>query len=221
MTPAETARHRALAGERRARIVAELEAAPEGLDAAELGRRVGLHANTVRWHLRLLGGAGLVVSRAESRSTPGRPRVLYFAGDDAAGADAREEYRLLATVLAETLAREQGGPAASERAGRAWGAALAGGGRRGGDALETVVGILAEQGFEPEAGDSAIAMRRCPFHDLAEATPEVVCAVHRGLIGGALRELASPLRIAALEIFPRPSECVARLAPSGSAAALP
>ena len=55
-------------------------------------------------------------------------------------------------------------------------------------------------------------MHRCPFHDLAEANPRIVCAVHRGLIEGALTELGSGLSVEALEIFPRPNVCVARLA---------
>ncbi|MGZ8783806.1 MAG: hypothetical protein ACXWZB_09970 [Gaiellaceae bacterium] len=72
--------------------------------------------------------------------------------------------------------------------------------------------ILEEQGFEPQAEERAIRMRRCPFHDLAEAHPEVVCAVHRGLISGALAELGSDLSVSALEVFPQPNVCVARLA---------
>ena len=57
MTPpaTTTAQHRALADEQRAGIVAELEASPDGLDASEIGRRLGRHANTIRWHLGILG----------------------------------------------------------------------------------------------------------------------------------------------------------------------
>ena len=54
-------------------------------------------------------------------------------------------------------------------------------------------------------------MHRCPFHDLAEQYPDVVCAAHRGLISGALEELGSPLGVAELEIFVEPDLCVARL----------
>lgn len=57
-------------------------------------------------------------------------------------------------------------------------------------------------------------MRRCPFHDLAETSPEVVCAVHRGLISGALAELGQQLVVKELEIFPRPDVCIARLGPA-------
>jgi predicted ArsR family transcriptional regulator len=42
--------HRALADERRQRIVDELGAASSGVDAHELAARLDLHANTVRRH---------------------------------------------------------------------------------------------------------------------------------------------------------------------------
>ena len=191
---------------RRAQIVSVLEGAAEGLDASELGRRVGLHPNTVRWHLDVLARAGLVTSTAEGRGTPGRPRRLYRL------VPARDDYRSLASVLVATLAADDAGPDACARAGRDWGVALAAG--RAGEAddpVEAVAGILAEHGFEPEASATAITMRRCPFLELAKTSPAVVCAVHRGLIDGALRTLGSPLTVAALEIFPRPDACVAHL----------
>jgi len=200
-------RHRALADPRRARIVAELQEAPRGLGASELGRRLGLHENTVRWHLAVLADAGLVRSNPEPRSAPGRPRILYTLerGDG-------DHYRLLATLLAETLSRQEDGEEACDRAGRAWGSQLVQGREHGPEEVRVVVGLLADQGFEPEADDDGITMRRCPFLDLAEANPGVVCALHRGLIDGALRELGSPLAVSKLEIFPRPSTCIAHLA---------
>jgi predicted ArsR family transcriptional regulator len=207
----ETARHRALADERRVRILTELASSPDGLDAAELGRRVGLHANTVRWHLGILVDAGVAGSRPEPRETPGRPRILYRIGDGAEPVR-HDEYRLLATILAELVADE---PARCEDAGRRWGHALARG-RSHERAVDAVVALLDEQGFEPEAEDSAIAMHHCPFHDLAESSPDVVCAVHRGLIDGALAELGSSLSVSELDIFPRPGVCLAHLAPRPS-----
>ena len=54
-------------------------------------------------------------------------------------------------------------------------------------------------------------MRRCPFHELAEAHPEIVCSVHRGMISGALAELGSELRVERLDAFVEPNLCIARL----------
>ena len=212
----ETTLHRALGDERRARIVRELQSADTTLDATQLGDRLRLHPNTVRWHLGILTGAGLVRSRAAARRTPGRPRVVYELDPGAARAE-RDEYRLLATVLAEIAARTADGAAASEEAGRVWGRRLV---RRPEpaptigeeDAIARVGEVLAEQGFEPTVEERRIEMHRCPFHELAETSSEIVCAVHRGLISGALAGLGQQLAVGELEIFPRPDVCIAHLA---------
>ena len=67
--------HRALAEPSRARILETLAAAGEPLDAAKLAERVGLHPNTVRWHLGVLADAGFVTSSPEPPTRPGRPQV--------------------------------------------------------------------------------------------------------------------------------------------------
>jgi predicted ArsR family transcriptional regulator len=212
---APTTLHRALADPRRARIVSELESTGEALDATELGARVGLHPNTVRWHLGVLADAGLVHSYAAPRQTPGRPRILY-ALDPAAAAAGRDDYRLLATVLAAAVGGGPDAAAASERAGREWGRDLVRSpepSRAHGDdgSVDAVVRLLAERGFEPTADGLEIEMHRCPFLDLAGSHPEVVCAVHRGVVDGALGELDSELAVAALDVFPAPDVCVLRL----------
>ena len=98
-----TAVHRALADPRRAELVAALEEAVDALDASELGRRVGLHANTVRWHLGILEDAGIVGSHPEHRKTPGRPRRVWERvprpEHDHAG-----EHRALARALVSLVA---------------------------------------------------------------------------------------------------------------------
>ena len=141
---------------------------------------------------------------------PGRPRLLYRVGRPPSPGHG-DEYRLLASVLADTVSRDTDGTARCEEAGRAWGARLVAGRPAPAAAVAAVLEILAAQGFEPQAREHAIEMHRCPFHELAEASPRVVCAVHRGLIDGALAELGSELSVGALEIFPRPNICVARL----------
>jgi predicted ArsR family transcriptional regulator len=201
--------------ETRARVEAALRDAPGGLDAQELAARLDIHPNTARWHLGALAADGHVSSAPQPHAGRGRPRIVYRA-EPTERVGTRDEYRLLATVLSGTLASSSGGPAAAEDAGREWGRYLIP--RRlplthatDDEACTAVTALLAEQGFRPEAGDGEVRMRRCPFHDLAEAHPEVVCAVHRGLIDGALEELGSDLRITALDVFAEPDLCVARL----------
>jgi predicted ArsR family transcriptional regulator len=211
----ETTRHRALADARRERIVEELRETPDGLDATELARRLRLHANTVRWHLGILADAGIVGSRAASRVTPGRPRILYSLEPEPTE-HAADEHRLLATVLTGALAGTAEGTERAEGAGREWGRYLMArdplARTSDDDAVGEVVQLLDGQGFEPEARGREIHMHRCPFHALAESQPEVVCAVHKGLMSGALSALGSELEVEGLDVFVRPDLCVARLA---------
>ncbi|HEY3540968.1 MAG TPA: helix-turn-helix domain-containing protein [Gaiellaceae bacterium] len=199
----------------RSRIEGALRAAPDGLDVAQLATRVGVHPNTVRWHLGTLADRGVVSAMPQAHHGRGRPRIVYRAAPERTPGT-RDEYRLLATILSSTLAAVDDGAATAERAGRAWGRFLAP--RRlplvrasDDDARQAVTALLDEQGFCPESCAGELRIHRCPFHDLAESQPEVVCAVHRGLIDGAFEELGSDLRIAALDVFVEPDLCVARL----------
>lgn len=203
--------HRALGDKQRVRIVGELQRAPKGLDAQELAERLALHPNTIRWHLGVLADAGLVRSHPEGRSTPGRPRIVYALSDSTDAGDS-ESHRLLATILTGALTELEDGSTRAESAGRAWGRFLVR--RRPGrrltdeEATREVVGLLAQQGFRPEAGENEICMHHCPYRELA---PGIVCAVHLGLIDGALTELESSLEVERLDPFVEPELCVARL----------
>ncbi|HZV48273.1 MAG TPA: helix-turn-helix domain-containing protein [Candidatus Dormibacteraeota bacterium] len=223
---ADTRVHRALSEASRVRILEELSRSPTPMDVNQLAERLGLHHNTVRAHLEVLERAGLVAGRPERRTLPGRPRTVYrptpvASTDDAAG------YRLLAEVLASYLAGSAADPrAAAAEAGRAWGRFLV---ERPSpferldrdQALGRVCRLLADLGFEPEVeseGDAVrVLLHRCPFHDLAVRRPEITCAVHQGLMQGALRELAAGVDVTRLDPFVTPSLCVARVTPAATA----
>ena len=53
--------------------------------------------------------------------------------------------------------------------------------------------LLDELGFDPakvdEDGRSTVAFTHCPFAELAETDPEVVCSLHRGLLEGFVDEV--------------------------------
>jgi len=213
-------RHRALADPSRARILAELaDVGP--LDARELAERVGLHVNTVRVHVNALAEAGLVESETLPPAGRGRPRVAYRAAA-AAGEVGARRYRLLAEMLTALVARF--GPGAAEQLeeiGEAWGHYLVEApppyaelGDR--EAVERLLGLLAEIGFEPRLEQSGrgrrIVMKPCPFLELARAHQDVICPIHLGLMRGALNELGARTRATKLEPFVKPDLCVARLA---------
>lgn len=208
-------------GESRSRVLATLQDAGRPLDVTEVADLVGLHVNTVRFHLDGLVEAGAVERESEQREQPGRPRTLYTARPDTAGAGARS-YRLLAEILTSFVAAQVPQPAlAAERAGREWGRYLA---DRPGPfervdattATGNLVEALDSLGFSPEArtagGRRQIRLRHCPFREAASKHQEVVCAVHLGLMQGMLAELDAPIEAERLDPFVEPNLCIARLA---------
>jgi predicted ArsR family transcriptional regulator len=218
----ETRVHRALGDPSRVRVLEALRAAPRPLDATELAERVGLHANTVRSHLRILAEAQLVSSRPEERTRPGRPRLVYAATAEGIAHEERAGYRLLAEILASYLAGA--GTEASdqaEAAGRAWGRYLVDDKARGragsgaDDDVATVVGLLEEFGFAPEVltdeRGHTVLMQHCPFGEVADDYRKVVCSVHLGLMQGALAELGAHVEADGLEPFVRPGVCAAHI----------
>jgi predicted ArsR family transcriptional regulator len=213
-------RHRALADPSRASILAEL--ADDGpLDTRELARRVGLHVNTVRAHLASLAEAGLVASETVPSTGRGRPRHVYRSLETDLP-DAGRRYRLLAEILTALVARF--GPEASgelEDIGAAWGRYLVESpppyaSVTDAEAVGRLVALLDDVGFDPKLDPAEpglrILMRPCPFLEIAQRHPDVVCPIHLGLMRGALAELGATTTATALEPFVRPDLCIARLA---------
>jgi predicted ArsR family transcriptional regulator len=203
-------------GRSRAEVLDCLRRVGKPVAVAEVAEAAGLHVNTARFHLDALVEEGLAERHAEHASGPGRPRILYGARSDAA--DVRS-YRLLAQMLADLVAALDPRGATAAAAGRTWGRQLvdAPGEARQletGEALRRLRSLMADIGFEPELDGDATQMRihHCPFHEIADQKPGVVCAVHLGLMQGALEELGAPIGVSALDRFVTDHECVAHLA---------
>ena len=77
-------------------------------------------------------------------------------------------------------------------------------------AQERVVRMLDEIGFDPEvsADGQAILLHRCPFHELASDRPDIVCAIHLGLIRRALHQLGLPAEAVRLVPSVTPRLCM-------------
>jgi len=120
------------------------------------------------------------------------------------------------------------------KAGRRWGQHLEQQGGASaepvdsGRALDRIVALLDDVGFAPQIGEPAspttdpggagsaavIELHRCPFYEIARGHTEVVCAVHLGLIQGALDQMQAPPLTVRLEPFVRPDLCLVNLAPA-------
>ncbi|HEY7858689.1 MAG TPA: helix-turn-helix domain-containing protein [Candidatus Nanopelagicales bacterium] len=214
-------RHRVLAGASRAAVLDVLRRSPTPLGVAAVAGAVGLHTNTVRSHLDLLVESGHVVRGFAPRTRPGRPAAVYEA---TAAPDDGRNYQLLAEVLAGYLISTSARPAeAAAAAGRQW----AGTGSRTtdggpvpspppGDGVAQVLRMLADTGFAPELTPDgrSIRLHHCPFRELAQAYPQVVCSAHLGIMQGALAELGVPVEATRLLPFVEDDLCVASLSPT-------
>ena len=196
---------KALGDNTRYAIYLELARSRSPRSTAEVAETLGLHPNTVRPHLERMREVGLLEVAAEGRGTVGRPQHRYRLAADAPSLGLEPPaYPLLAGMLTRAAAAAGISPAEAAAAGGEHGRALgraaatpeAGNGRPPGRRCATaLVAMLADLGFDPAAVDDddllTVAFTHCPFQDLAEAHPEVVCHLHRGLIEGFVEEIGA------------------------------
>lgn len=193
---------------RREDVLEALRAAPAPTTVAQLADALGVHGNTVRFHLDALVREHRVERVAGARGTRGRPADHYRVapGMDPTGT---RRYRTLAEILALDIATQDDPDTRALEAGRRWGAQLAGTG--GGAATDRMVGLLDELGFEPRVRDDAIDLHHCPFLELARTAPGVVCPLHLGIMRGAFDAWRAPVTVSSLEPFVEPDRCTAHL----------
>jgi predicted ArsR family transcriptional regulator len=134
---------------------------------------------------------GLLDIATEVRSGVGRPQHLYFLASDAPSLGLEPPpFPLLSRMLVQ-LAASAGisGDDAAE-VGRSQGRADADQHALDASCLEALVAELELLGFDPtvagtDDGECAVvAFAHCPFRELAEEHPEIVCSLHRGLVEG-------------------------------------
>ena len=207
-------------GRSRARVLDVLRAAGSPLGVLQVADRTGLHPNTARFHLDALVHAGLASRERQQRGSLGRPSMAYSA-TGAEGPAGQRRYRLLAEMLTSMIAGVMPQPAeAAVEAGREWGRYLTGqlppyerlDAR---EAIERLRATLENIGFAPEfiaeGGRYRLLLRQCPFREVAERHQDVVCAMHLGLMQGALAQMRAPVTADRLQPFAEAWGCTAEL----------
>jgi len=209
---------------RRREVLRLLRAAPAPMSILAIADELGVHPNTVRFHLDILVGDGQVEQVAPGRKGPGRPPLMFQAVRQMDRGGTRH-YRLLAEILSTAVAAERNPRTKAVAAGRSWGLRLESGlrGALGAEeSIDRLVEVLDELGFAPERrasnGERQIGLRHCPFLELAESRATVVCPIHLGLMQGALETWAAPVTVDRLDAFVEPDLCVAHLTGVGAGA---
>ena len=175
-------------------IYLELARSARPLSTSEVAETLGLHPNTVRPHLERMREVGLLDARPDLRGAVGRPQKLYSLSAEAPslGLEPPVFPMLARMLLGMAIEAGLGGEVAAD-AGRGEGRRLAHRRRGSAPCVQATMEMLDELGFDPakvdEDGRSTVAFTHCPFAELAETDPEVVCSLHRGLLEGFVDEV--------------------------------
>ena len=182
---------KALGDNTRYAIYLELARAEVPLSTSEIADTLELHPNTVRPHLERMRDAGLLHVEVDNRGAVGRPQHRYSLAADAPSLGLEPpSFPLMAGLLANLAAAYD--PEADEvaKVGRDHGRHVAAVRLESGPTgcVEAINAELADMGFDPvhdgDGNTTTIAFTQCPFRSLAEAFPELVCHLHRGMIEG-------------------------------------
>ena len=182
---------KALGDNTRYAIYLELARSPVPRSTAEVAETLGLHVNTVRPQMERMREVGLLEVAPDHRGFPGRPQHRYSLAPDAPSLGLEPPTfpmlaRMLVGVAARAGAEGEDAVAAGREQGELEAATLSRRDVR--SCTEAMIGMLERLGFDPEAveddGSTTVAFARCPFGSLATEHPELVCALHRGLVEG-------------------------------------
>lgn len=175
-------------------IYLELARSSLPLSTSDVAESLSLHPNTVRPHLERMRDVGLLEVRADTRGAVGRPQKLYSLSADAPSLGLEPPvFPMLARMLLGMAADAGLDGELAAVAGRDEGRRIA---HRGTGSsrpcIDAAMRMLDELGFDParvEGDDGAtVAFTHCPFADLAQSEPELVCSLHRGLLEGFVDE---------------------------------
>ena len=178
-------------------IYLELARSPRPLATADVSESLGLHPNTVRPHLERMREAGLLDVEVSGRGDVGRPQHRYSIASDAPSLGLEPPTMpMLARMVLAMASRLQASADDAEVVGRSEGVARAASYRHAPSTLEAVVADLDRLGFDPivtdgpsGVDDAVVAFAHCPFAELAEQHPDLVCGLHRGLVAGFVSEM--------------------------------
>jgi len=203
---------KALGDNTRYAIYLELARSPRPLATADIAEALELHANTVRPHLERMRDAGLLAVEVGGRGDVGRPQHRYSVAADAPSLGLEPpSIPVLARMVLSMAKRLRASADDAEAVGTDEGRRRARPYASAPSTLEALVSDLDRLGFDPivtdadrrvstvttsateaalsDDADAVIAFAHCPFADLAEEHPELVCGLHRGLVGGFVAEM--------------------------------
>lgn len=209
-----------LAEPTRRRVYDVVRAAPAAVTREEAADAASINARLAAFHLDRLAEAGLLdvhYARPPGRSGPGagRPAKRYApATCELQVSVPPRRYNLVARILAAAVASspKNAAVAAEEWAGEE--GRCAGAPHRPvrrpsrATALAAVQQALSALGFEPRLEESKLRLRNCPFHDVVDVAPKLVCSLNHELVTGIIEGAGCEQQLAAFPDGVLPDCCV-------------
>lgn len=193
---------KALGDNTRYAIYLELARSPRPLATADIAESLALHTNTVRPHLERMREAGLIAMQVGGRGDVGRPQHRYSIASDAPSLGLEPPTMpVLARMVLAMAKRLQASPEDAAAVGDEEGRRRARPYAVAPSTLEALVSDLDRLGFDPivteavdvgiadDGSDAVVAFGNCPFADLAQQHPDLVCGLHRGLVAGFVAQM--------------------------------
>jgi predicted ArsR family transcriptional regulator len=175
---------RAISEPRRRRILDALRSRPDGfwtVDEVAAGQSV--HRSVAFEQLEALAQAGLV-TRRKLAGARGRPANAYrYTGASVELSYPPQEHRLLAELLARSLADSTSGVEAARKVGREFGSEHT---------------DLAALGGQYEVDHGSVHAANCMFGVACATARQVVCGLHAGLIEGAFNATGRTCKVTPL-----------------------
>jgi predicted ArsR family transcriptional regulator len=228
----ETFEHRldsagALADELRRRMYLFIREQRRPVGRDEAAEAVGISRNLAAFHLDKMVERGLLTAsytRLTRRSGPGagRPAKVYEPSQrDVSVSIPFRSYEVVGDILLDALepSRRAASPTEAVRdAAYGQGVELGKSTRLGRSRqlaskkaqVDVVIQVLSEKGYEPYRDERGnLRLHNCPFHRLAQRSPELVCGLNHAFVDGLLRGLG--VKSLAATLAPQPGECCVQI----------
>jgi predicted ArsR family transcriptional regulator len=184
---------------------------------AEVAEEIGISAKLAAFHLEKLVSEGFVEAtyeRDEGPAAVGHPAKRYRpTGLELEVSIPPRRYDLAAEILTEAIDPQATDPAPGKLAdvaiefGREVGRQASAG--NGDDRMLNALRVV---GYEPAAVNGDVVLRNCPFRRIAQARPDIVCAMNVAFVAGLLEGTRTTAFNAVLS--PSPERCCVRIAPT-------
>jgi predicted ArsR family transcriptional regulator len=180
------------------------------LTRSEVADEVGISVKLAAFHLEKLLSEGFLEAtyeRDEGSVGVGHPAKRYRPTSlELEVSIPPRRYDLAAEILAEALEADSPDPPLESLADVAaeYGRQVGTRTRAGNDGgrLLTALRVL---GYEPATSGDDVVLRNCPFRDVAQARPEIICQMNLAFVAGVLAGTQSRSRHAVLS--PSPDRC--------------